>query len=33
MKELRSELNRLQADFENKWSGQIRMVKSFSFLR
>lgn len=26
MKELRSELNRLQSDFEQKWSSQIRMV-------
>lgn len=26
MKELRSELNRLQSDFDQKWSSQIRMV-------
>jgi len=26
MKELRIELNRLQSDFEQKWSSQIKMV-------
>jgi len=26
MKELRSELNRLQAEFDQKWSSQIKLV-------
>jgi hypothetical protein len=29
MKELRSEVNRLKSDFEQKWSSQIKMVKFF----
>jgi hypothetical protein len=29
MKELRSELNRLQAEFDQKWSSQIKLVNPF----
>jgi len=31
MKELRNELSRLQSDFEQKWSSQIKMVIIYSF--
>lgn len=32
MKELRGELNRLQAEFDQKWSSQIKMVKNLPSL-
>jgi hypothetical protein len=33
MKELRIELNRLQSDFEQKWSSQIKMVIIYYILK